>query len=613
MISNIEGEKIKSIFEIASLITSEKEFFEIKEMLMEEMSSVVGSVRASISLFCVEDKRYTYLVSSKNMKDMTDDLLKDSYKTEIGNYKIGFDKYPYYVHEAVNERKYVWIKNVFEDERAENEREMATKYAYTGRIVFPIIIKNKTLGFFTCLIDGEDDISEDDIGYIFAVSVLIGLSAEISRKRYYRESIVQKLKKSIGYINDATKALYKNRGIDNFLSMISSYLCTITNSQSAVIILKDDKNDTRRFNQHGNDINLIKVFEKIKSAYPLEMDRGNYFNYEKCKDFGLAIKSFIYYELKRKEETIGYIMAVDGDGYDDDDLNIFNIFSNQVVIAMEMYLQSKKRVEHKLFQKELELVSKQQSLIMGTDKIEIEDKGEISFYHRPSKYIGGDFCRIEKVGDGRYAVFLADVMGHGIMSNYFAAMIKGSIKTLLLQDKSPAEILTYLNKVLYSDFDKASVFATARVAVFDFEKNIMTSANGGHHYPIGIKRIKEDYVIEELDVEEGFPVGILHHNEYEQHNYDLSEFELMAFYTDGIIEAQNERGENYGEERLKEFLLKNHGLKSDILYSRFREEIKEFTGQESLEDDYILLVFKKQQSQELGEIEDVLLDYKCKS
>ena len=60
-----------------------------------------------------------------------------------------------------------------------------------------------------------------------------------------------------------------------------------------------------------------------------------------------------------------------------------------------------------------------------------DDNVSIDYLNIPYKYVGGDFCKFKKIDDNKYIFFIADVMGHGLMSNYFVAMMKGAINMLL--------------------------------------------------------------------------------------------------------------------------------------------------------------------------------------
>ncbi|SHK03009.1 GAF domain-containing SpoIIE family protein phosphatase [Tepidibacter formicigenes] len=578
---------INNIVEISKLVTSSTNFFEIKDKIIEKMLNVIHPTKACINLFFKNNYKYSYLVCSATLdyipKLFSEDVDEDAIK-------IDFNKYPKYIHEAVFEKKIVWVKNVFEDERAVIERPIAKQEGYVGRIVFPLIANNNVVGFITCYLGEEDDLTTEDINFVSSVSSLISLSIEITKENNKVDTLIKKLRGAINYISKATQELYANKTIDSFLSMISKQMCKLTLSKSAIVILNDIEHKTQSFNQYGNEnINLHKALEvALKNE---TKKNGIYYNFNSIKEDikKQNIKSLIYYKLKRGNEIIGYIAAANSKKYTDDDIKILSIFSSQIVVALQMYINSKKAFEHKLLEKELELVSNQQKLIMSESQIKFSDLKEISFFHKPSKYIGGDFCEIIKIDENRVCIFIADVMGHGILSNYFVAMIKGVLQTLVYENRSPGSILTKMNKILYKDFDKVNIFATARVGIFNSKDGKGVVSNAGHYHPLGIKKIDNNILVEELDFDKGMPIGVLEDMEYKEYEYNLNEYELICMFTDGVIEASNKEGEEYGLEGLKEFIYNNYNLNSGDIFENLKKELYDFTGKDSFDDDVLIL------------------------
>lgn len=409
-------------------------------------------------------------------------------------------------------------------------------------------------------------------------------------------SIIKRLKKVVDSTSDSMRQLHDHTAIDQFLDEACRKICDITMSSGSLIIVDDAQNGIQSLATYGLAVDILGAFGEIRSSgHYDELAEGQYFNCgampSEAKGFG--IDALIYYKLEKSHTTTGYIIAVNGIEYLDEEIDILGIFAHQIMMGIDISLTSKKIVKHKMIEQELDIVSQQQKLIMSGNNMCLEGCGEISFIHRASEYVGGDFCKVFKVDEHRVGVFITDVMGHGVLSNYFGAIIKGSLKTLIYQGKSASEILTQINNVLYDDFDRVNIFATARLAIFDGEKNAIVSSNAGHVHPIGVKKKDEKIHTEELDIEKGIPLGVLSDTNYEEYEYRLDEYEMVAFYTDGIIEAEGRQGGVYGVKRLERFLKDNFSLRSNEIYSKFENEIQEFTGRKSQEDDYVLLIYKR--------------------
>ena len=300
--------------------------------------------------------------------------------------------------------------------------------------------------------------------------------------------------------------------------------------------------------------------------------------------------SYIFYKLTNEDEHMGVILCQDGKKYTDDDLNILSILSKQVIIAMQLYGYNEQNLKHKLIAKELNILNKQQKLIMDESRMDCNDEKELQFYHKPATVVGGDFYYAHRIDENRVAYIIADVMGHGIVANYMVAMIKGTFKTLCYQFKTPGEIATYLNKILYDEFDKMGVFATALINVLDTNENILSVSNAGHYSPIIID--KDGDIIESLNCKKGIPIGVLPDGEYHSNTFSIKDYPMVFMFTDGTLEIKDAQKEEYGLERLKNFVKNNYKNNRKKIVENLKKEIEEFSGSDNFEDDILILMLK---------------------
>ena len=589
---NKKEKAMYNLVEISKLVTESTDFFEIKDKIIDKMLQVVHPTKACVNLFYKNSFKYAYLVCSVTL-DYIPTLFSDENPRGI---KIDFSTYPKYIQEAVSEQKIVWVKNIFEDERAIDERNMAAQEGYTGRIVFPLIANDRVVGFLTCFMTEEDDLSNDDIAFISSVTSLISLSIEITKKNSDVDVLINKLRGAINSINEATKKLYTDESIQSFLNHLSKQACHITKSKAALVVIDDEESKKQIFSQYiptgeDEDTNIYGALGLIS-----ENDKvSNYFNKGSLsKEIeNQNINTLIYHKLPLSENHVGYIAAANSEKYTIDDLKVLSIFAKQVSVGMQLYKYSQAKMEHEVVENELKILSEQQRLMMHESNIKFINNKEISFYHKPSKLIGGDFCHILKVNEEKKVLLLVDVMGHGIVSNYFVAMLKGTFKTLALSNKSASEIVSDINNILYEEFDKMGVFATARVDVIDVSKNVICSSNAGHYLPIGIKVLENgDVLSEEIDMDKGLPLGVIEKMTYTEGCYCLEDYHLICMFTDGVLEVRNKENEEYGIDRLKKFLTCNYKLNTSEIFEKLEQELIDFSGEKNYEDD-ILLVFLK--------------------
>lgn len=577
--------KMTNLVEISSMVASSTNFFEIKDDIIDKMLQVVHPTKACVNLFYDNDYNHAYLVCSNTLS-----YIKDTFKPidKIGTKLDFYEEYPDYIHEAVEDKKVIYVDNLFEDPRAEREVQLATLEGYRGRIVFPIILNKDVVGFMTCFLTEEDELKKEDIDFISSVASLIALSLEITEKNKEKGLIINKLRKSLELISDATRKLYLTKNIKEFLIDLLDLAQKITNSESADIIF-DEKNNM--FNSYSNlydkKVDIQPILDNLLST---EVD-GDYINdKENVNSTNQYINSYIYYKLTNEDKDIGVIICTNGKKYTDDDLSILSILSRQVTVAMQLFEYSEQNVKHKLIAKELNILNKQQKLIMNESKMECNKEKELEFYHKPATVVGGDFYYAYRIDEDRVAYIVADVMGHGIVANYMVAMIKGAFKTLCHQYKTPGEIATYLNKILYDEFDKMGVFATCLISVFSVKENILSVSNSGHYSPIFIDINGE--IVDNINCKKGIPIGVLPEGVYHSNTFSIKDFSMIFMFTDGVLEIKNANKEEYGLERLRLFVKNNYRYNKDTIIENLKRDIEEFSGSDNYDDDILIVMLK---------------------
>ncbi|MGL5313123.1 MAG: GAF domain-containing SpoIIE family protein phosphatase [Peptostreptococcaceae bacterium] len=582
---NRESNKMKSLVEISTMVTKSLDFFNIKDQIIEKMLEVVHPTKACVNLFYKSNYDYAYLVCSQTLEIIPQLFPINSAR----GVKIDFKEYPKYVHQSVKENKIIYIENIFEDERAIDERELAKEEGYRGRIVFPLSVGESVVGFMTCFLTEEDYVSDEDIDFIASVSSLLSLSIEMTMKNSNTQMLVHKLRGGIASINEATKKLYLNRNIGEFLEHLSKQACEITSSRESIIVIdQHDKNNKvlKFYSSEGkNQANIYPIIDEIMENQSM----GAYFNDAKLKD-KKQINGYIYYKLKNKDGIIGCIACANSQHYTEDDLNILSILAKQLSVAMQLYQYNLVDVKHQVLANELNILNKQQKLIMNESNMDCNEEKELSYYHKPAKVVGGDFYYAMKVDEEHIVYIVADVMGHGIVSNYVVAMIKGAFKVLSYQYKKPSEILTNLNRILYDEFDKMGVFTTCLINMVNIKNNTITISNGGHYSPIMIKN--DGSVATDLNCKKGIPIGIMRDAEYQDNMFNTNEYSMVCMYTDGVLEIKNKGKEEYGTVRLENFVQRNYKLKKESIIENLRIELEEFSEKENFDDDILMVMLK---------------------
>ncbi len=192
----------------------------------------------------------------------------------------------------------------------------------------------------------------------------------------------------------------------------------------------------------------------------------------------------------------------------------------------------------------------------------------------PARAVGGDWYDFIPFPDGRWGLVLADVSGKGTAAALLMSATRGVLRSLAEACCTPGEVLTRLNKLLVDDFP-AGKFVTMVYAVLDPSERTVVFANAGHLRPLFIDHAGEHF----LDTERGLPLG-LGCGDYSETRIELTAGSKLVFYSDGITEAENASGEEYGLCRLSAHAARESSSAVSIV-----DNVREYVDGASLRDD----------------------------
>jgi serine phosphatase RsbU (regulator of sigma subunit) len=201
--------------------------------------------------------------------------------------------------------------------------------------------------------------------------------------------------------------------------------------------------------------------------------------------------------------------------------------------------------------------------------------------------VGGDFYDFHLLSDGRLGVVVGDATGKGVPAALVMATTCGMLQLAAraLDPSSPGEVLAQVNETLFARIP-SNMFVTCFYAILDPNSGRFTYANAGHDLP---------YLWHSGDAEElrarGMPLGLMPGMSYEEKELVLEAGEGVFFYSDGLVEAHDPKGEMFGFPRLRA-LIAEHG-KEQSVGDLLLKELYSFVGEGwDQEDDITLLTLR---------------------
>ena len=217
----------------------------------------------------------------------------------------------------------------------------------------------------------------------------------------------------------------------------------------------------------------------------------------------------------------------------------------------------------------------------------------IAFATRPANTVAGDFYDVferqnSTPGEGVFLLTVADVAGKSIPAALLMATFQASLKTLSSTPCSLSELVDAMNRYACGNSQGGLRFTTAFLAEYDPANRSLSYINAGHNNPILRRNMGS---IERLNAG-GLPLGIQQDARYETGTVKLESGDWLAVFTDGLVEAEDQLSNEYGEERLLGVLQANSSTTPEAMLQRMIGEVNAFVGSTPQHDDITCLLVK---------------------
>ena len=218
---------------------------------------------------------------------------------------------------------------------------------------------------------------------------------------------------------------------------------------------------------------------------------------------------------------------------------------------------------------------------------------EIAFATRPANTVAGDYydvyARATSASAGQnYLIAVADVAGKSIPAALLMATFQASLKTLSITPSSLAELVEGLNRYACGNSQGGLNFTTAFLAEYKPATRGLICINAGHNWPILRRNTGQ---VERLEAG-GLPLGITPEALYETATTTLEIGDWLVVFTDGLVEAVNEPGMEYGEERLISILNAGAEASPATMLGRIMADLERFVGNTPQHDDITYVLIK---------------------
>jgi serine phosphatase RsbU (regulator of sigma subunit) len=263
----------------------------------------------------------------------------------------------------------------------------------------------------------------------------------------------------------------------------------------------------------------------------------------------------------------------------------FNYMADQLVVLL------RQTAEKATMEKELEVARTiQETLVPGNDTVDRQFV-KLAGYFQPASQCGGDWWTYHDLKDGKVLVVIGDVTGHGVPSAMITAAAKAACdvaRAVHNDDVSCTVLLEIMNKAIFESAKRKFVM-TCFASVLDPKARTITYANAGHNFPYLYRTTDGKGEFGSL-MTRGNRLGDLPESKYASKTMELLAGDLLVWYTDGIVECENDKGEEYGEKRFRSSIRRVSHLEPAEIREQVVGASMTFFGDRPRKDDITMVI-----------------------
>ncbi len=431
-----------------------------------------------------------------------------------------------------------------------------------SELAVPLILKNKVIGVL--------DIESETVGYFtlehqrLIELVASRMAVAIENARLYTR--VSRQAQTLAVLNDISREITSILDLDDLLERIGLLLKRVIDFQMFSILLLNERTgelEHRFSSRYGERITLDRVVPLGQGIIGLAaQQREPVLSTDTRKDpryipANPETRSELAAPLIYKGKVIGVLDLEHTrvNYYNEDHQRTLSTLAAQIAISIaNARLYQRIIDEEQRLERDLEMARKVQLRLMPTRPPKLAH-AEIAAKFMAARSIGGDLYDFLNYGPGRVALAIGDVSGKAAPAALYAALVSGILRSLAPQHLSPAEMLTALNDQLQERKLDAQ-YVTMLFAVWDDSNQTLQIANAGSVQPLfvsGSPALANGPRVRTINAE-GFPLGLFPNATYEEFTLSTQPGDLIVFFSDGIVDAENADHEMFGNDRLARIL-----------------------------------------------------------
>lgn len=458
------------------------------------------------------------------------------------------------------------------------------------RVLIPLRTPREHLGMIE--LSHGDDHSDDDLDLLRAAATFLStLMANQLLAQEAREGDFQ-LKYRLWELEslyDIGLSIAATFNVDELADEILFRMISLTNARRAALFLREGDEGFKVYRSFGDvrsDFLDADLTSKLVTGEAMTFEQGAECIFPDCT-------AFVAVPIKGNNAVIGVLAAADREtrsgtvgAFEANDLRLLSLFANQVAIALENARLHQEALAKQAMERDLELAATIQRDILPKSIPKFEGI-EIAALSRPARQVGGDYHAFFD-REGILTCVVADVAGKSMPAALLVSALHAAMQLLFAEGRELGDIATELNRHIHK-WSADNKFVTMIMVSIDRENGTIEFVNAGHN-PCYVVTPDKSGVQLDLLRSHGLPIGILGQSKYMTQRRPFPAGSTVVLYSDGITEAENEKGEEFENDRLEAILSAAGAAGASELRDRIAAAVDEFVADAPQKDDETLVI-----------------------
>lgn len=304
----------------------------------------------------------------------------------------------------------------------------------------------------------------------------------------------------------------------------------------------------------------------------------------------MGLRSILCVPLQLKAQTIGVVYVdnrLRAGVFTPSDMELLAAIAASAAVAIENARLYQLAVDKGRLERELQVAREVQTGLLPRATPQLPG-WEFAALWRPAREVAGDYYDFIPMG-AHLGLIAADVTDKGMPAALFMALARSTVRAAVVSPNNAADAIANANRLICADSPN-SMFVTLVYVEVAADSNEVVCVNAGHN-PLLIYRPAQDLF--QLIKRTGLPLGVLEGTAYGQCAETIQRGDLLLLYTDGVTEAVNSVGEEFGMPRLEAVLRRRAASSAEIIVASIRAALEAFTGGAAPFDDVTLVLAKR--------------------